>query len=289
MVDPTARIDPDVLAAALRDVEGVELDLSTEDGVKTGAKLVERLMSNTESAERLLDAVARHADVALSAERPFPETYGAAAQAEGNHPSIPSLDVPPIGSPEFEAFMAVPASADELGPENVPNGTMPTANPSELGFASEVAPPPPWGDVDVVLRGVQRLLEVRLRAPHTFKQRIQAALDVLMDRSVAREWDALAMPKARNRFVVQLKREKNLWLWDSIAAGDSLYVMVIADGNLTFKGRLPLSNPPAARQLLENVFSSEPMVGVRTLHALRIAMTGGASVPRSALDAVRDS
>jgi hypothetical protein len=52
----------------------------------------------------------------------------------------------------------------------------------------------------------------------------------------------VAVPLARSRFVVQLKRDNARWRWESIAAGDSLYVLVIADGKLAFKERLPLKD-----------------------------------------------
>jgi len=106
MADATVRIEPDVLAAALRDIEGVEVDLSTQEGARAGALMVERLLADPESAEKLLSAVERRAEAVGRAPTKFPDVYGPVETVASTSPQDASLAVPPIGSAEFDAYMA---------------------------------------------------------------------------------------------------------------------------------------------------------------------------------------
>lgn len=278
MADATVRIEPDVLAAALREVEGVVVDPSTEEGARAGALIIERLLADPESAEKLLSAVERHAEAGADVATKFPDVYDPVETVDSTSTRGVSRAAPPIGSAEFDAYM------DETAPELVTEDeesaitAMPVAEPRELGFAVDAAAPPPRAEVDAALRDAQRLFEVKLQGPHTFRTRFKAAVDVLMDRG-EREWDVVALPLARNRFVVQLKRQNERWRWESIAAGDWLYVLVVTDGRLAFKDRLSLTDLDATKERLEAAFASEPSAGARTLRALRLAMTGPAGLP----------
>lgn len=58
MAHPSS-IDPALLAAALREVAGIEVDPSTDTGAIEASRHVRRLMSDKRSLRRLLEVVAR--------------------------------------------------------------------------------------------------------------------------------------------------------------------------------------------------------------------------------------
>jgi hypothetical protein len=283
MEDAIARIDPQVLAAALRDVEGVSLDPSSEEGAKEAAQRVERLMSDTKTEKQLLDAIERHTDSALSTDAPFPSEYSQVETIPSTQAQNSALDVPPVGSAEFEAYIAAPADRKKIvAKEFEIDSGLPLASPSELGFpsdATEEIEPLPRYEVDAVVREAQRVFE-RKQLKHSFTERFRVAVDALRNR-LSPNWVSMITPMAaRNRYVVDVRRLDAHWHWDSVLVGRHLYVVMSADGKQTLRMRLPLSDSATTTHRLETVFADEPTAGAETLRALRIAMIGSAGAAR---------
>ena len=97
-------IDPALLAAALREVAGIELDTSTDAGAMEASRHVRQLMGNKRELQRLLEVVVRlETKVAgLDVEREV--TFGPVVTCSGTFADGPMV-APPIGSEEFEHFM----------------------------------------------------------------------------------------------------------------------------------------------------------------------------------------
>jgi hypothetical protein len=280
-MDAIVRIDPKVLAAALLDVEGVSLDPSDEDGAKDAAQRVERLMSDTRTEKQLLDAIERHTDSALINDDPFPSEYSQVGTIPSTQAHNSALDVPPIGSAEFEAYMAAPDDRKNIVAKEV-EINFPLASPSELGFPSEATEeiePLPSYEVDAVVREAQRVFE-RRQLKQSFRERFRVAVDALRNR-LSPNWVSMITPMvARNRYVVDVRRLDAHWHWDSVLVGRHLYVVMSAEGRQALRMRLPLSDSAATTRRLETVFADEPTAGAETLRALRIAMIGSAAAAR---------
>lgn len=103
MVDVVAQIPPQMLAAALRDLVGEEVDPNTEQGRQRSTELLQGLLANHESSRRLVDALQRHGAASLADAPALPKRYGRMATAPKRLPRDPLLDVPPMGSAEFDA------------------------------------------------------------------------------------------------------------------------------------------------------------------------------------------
>ena len=97
-------IDPALLAAALREVAGIEVDLSTEMGAMEASRHVGRLMRRKGSLRRLLEVMIRLATEASGACANADGTLGPVATSSEVFPDLP-LSAPPIGSEEFEQYM----------------------------------------------------------------------------------------------------------------------------------------------------------------------------------------
>lgn len=110
--DFAAGIDPAILAAALREVEGVELDPSTESGAVAAGLIVQRLMQDEESLRRLLDVLVRLAEEA-SGVIDFPQEFGPVVTSSAVIPDLP-MAAPPIGSEEFEQYIDELVRLDKL-------------------------------------------------------------------------------------------------------------------------------------------------------------------------------
>lgn len=105
MADAVAKIPLRILAAALRDLAGEELDPDTEQGCQRSVELLQGLLANRDSTRRLIDALQRHGAANLGAALTLPERYGRMITASERLPRDPQLDMPPTGSAEFEAFV----------------------------------------------------------------------------------------------------------------------------------------------------------------------------------------
>lgn len=97
-------IDPALLAAALREVAGIEVDPSTDAGAIEASRQVARLMRNKRSLQRLLKVVVRLETKAARLDDEGEVTFGPVVTCRGTFPASP-MAVPPIGSEEFERFI----------------------------------------------------------------------------------------------------------------------------------------------------------------------------------------
>lgn len=111
--DFTARIDPAILAAALREVEGVELDPSTESGAIAAGLIVQRMLQDEHSLQRLLEVLVRLEEAALGDSIDYPQEFGPVATSSEVFPDL-RMGAPPIGSEEFEQYMDELVRLDEL-------------------------------------------------------------------------------------------------------------------------------------------------------------------------------
>lgn len=102
--DFAARIDPAILAAALREAEGVEVDPSTQSGAVAAALIVQRVMQDEDALQRLLDVLVRLDETASGESMDYPQEYGPVATSSQVFPDLP-MGAPPIGSEEFEQFI----------------------------------------------------------------------------------------------------------------------------------------------------------------------------------------
>ena len=132
MVDPIAKVPAPVLAAALRDVAGVVIDVATPSGQAEAAREVQRLMSEKVTAEQLLDSLERHG-AAETLRHDLRMTYGPVALAENCLASDGWNEEPPVGSADFEAFVT------NEGRQNADSAELVT--PRTLGFEEEHVEP----------------------------------------------------------------------------------------------------------------------------------------------------
>lgn len=97
-------IDPALLAVALQEVAGVEVDPSTDAGAIEASRHVARLMRNKRSLRRLLEVVVRLETKATGVDDENEVTFGPVVTCSGTFPASP-MAAPPIGSEEFERFI----------------------------------------------------------------------------------------------------------------------------------------------------------------------------------------
>lgn len=127
--DSTARIDPAILAAALREVEGVDLDPSTDSGAIAAGLIVQRVLQDKDSMQRLLDVVLRLEMEALGDSIDYPQEFGPVVTSSEAFPDL-LMATPPIGSEEFEQYMDELVQSDELRSSAKATNTR-TGEPSE--------------------------------------------------------------------------------------------------------------------------------------------------------------
>lgn len=96
-------IDPALLATALQEVAGVEVDPSTDAGAMEAALHVARLMRRKRSLRRLLEVVVRLETKAAGVDDESEVTFGPVVTCSGTFPDLPAAD--PIGSVEFERYV----------------------------------------------------------------------------------------------------------------------------------------------------------------------------------------
>ena len=108
-----SEIDPAVLAAALREVAGIDVDPSTEMGAMEASSHVGRLMRRKGSLRRLLDVMVRLATEASGARADTEEALGPVATSSEVFPDL-LMAAPPIGSEEFEQYMDQLVRLEEL-------------------------------------------------------------------------------------------------------------------------------------------------------------------------------
>ncbi len=101
MAEPTNRIDPELLAEALRDVVGEGAEGALLEGTQSVAHLVRRLLANPQLARELLAAISARAIKRRFEDEP-PLEFGQVATDSGTY-ADPPLMLDPVGSPEFEA------------------------------------------------------------------------------------------------------------------------------------------------------------------------------------------
>jgi len=101
MTEPTSRIDPEVLAEALREVVGAQAEQALREGPMSVAELARRLLGDPSSGRRLLGAVTARS-IARRTEREPPVEFGPVTTDSGTYADPPFM-LDPIGSPEFEA------------------------------------------------------------------------------------------------------------------------------------------------------------------------------------------
>jgi len=270
MSDAIARIDPSVLSKALRDVEGVRLDLSTEEGAHQASEIVGRLLGSPESEAQLLAAIGKYADPMLEAGEPLPTRYDAIKTTSPRVSSDPAALAPPIGSAEFDTYVdSSSADASEAGLADLQ-----VATPKDLGFeGDEGAAPPSTALVEGILRTAQRELEAldleKQRHSHSFLSRWL--------KKKRPEPGTFARVVARNRFTVLVSIDNaRMVSWDHVTSGGFLYLKLMKRGKLAFRGKVPLADKAAVNQRLADVFADEPSVGAATLHAVRLAMSQAA-------------
>lgn len=105
-------IDPALLASALREVAGIEVDPLTDAGAMEASRHVRRLMRNKRSLQRLLDVVVRLEIEAAGVDDGSEATFGPVVTCSGTFSGSP-MAAPPIGSEEFEHFMDELVKANE--------------------------------------------------------------------------------------------------------------------------------------------------------------------------------
>jgi hypothetical protein len=102
--DLTDRRDAVLLAAALREVAGVELDPTTESGAVETGRVVWELMRDQTLLQRLLAVLARLQEEAADPEAELQWPLGPVATTSEVFPDLPTA-APPIGSAEFERYV----------------------------------------------------------------------------------------------------------------------------------------------------------------------------------------
>lgn len=101
MAELSSRLDDQVLAEALRDVEGPGVEETLREGMPSVSRLVRKLMGSRSSARRLLDAVTARA-IEHRSEDDVPLEFGPVVTDGGTYED-PAVMLDPVGSPEFEA------------------------------------------------------------------------------------------------------------------------------------------------------------------------------------------
>jgi hypothetical protein len=272
MVDALATIPPEVLAAALLEVEGVEFDLSTAEGATQAAASAERLMQDAGSLERLLAALERHGNHVVN-ETPLPATFGRVAMEADALPAASAWLVPPVGSAEFDAFVSEPVPAmDEQG--DLVEATAQPSPPSLLGFDERSIEPVPIAamrEFDSIFLDVQR--QLRLRARKTSRQGFWERLSTLFSPAPPVDPPLHFTSKAVRNFttVTAHQGSSTKILLQSIASGEVLFVQVRINGAIKMKDRITLADRRTAVQRFTEVLAEEAEVGAEAVHALRDA------------------
>lgn len=126
--DLTNRRDAALLAAALREVTGVELDPTTEAGAVETGRVVWDLMQDQTLLQRLLAVLARLEEEAAGPEAELQWPLGPVATTSEVFPDLPTATLP-IGSEEFERYVDELVRADrELSAD--PSGAVSLGKPN---------------------------------------------------------------------------------------------------------------------------------------------------------------
>ncbi len=116
MAEVTSRLEPEVLAEALRDVEGPGVESTLREGMPSVARLVRKLLGSRGSAQRLLNAVTARA-IEHRSEQDVPLEFGPVVTDSGTYDD-PPLMLDPVGSPEFEAAIDLMVQFEEQPDES---------------------------------------------------------------------------------------------------------------------------------------------------------------------------
>jgi hypothetical protein len=284
MVDPTAHIAAPMLAAALREVAGVELDPSTPEGELESARVVSRLMADEATAQRLLTALEQLGANAIASAQPVPAAYGPVAVTRPLA-AASTDDEPPIGSADFEGFVRAQAQLQQgLAAAEHELAGQTLATPSALGFEDEPVVPitrPLRQQLDLVLLAAQRRLEADASAGKpSFLQRFRWALS-----NEPLEWRTRCRVIANNYLQVDAVRGSSRVHWASIAANGVLYVYVTTDGKVTLRERLDLSDKAGTEGRLAEAFAAEPAAGAEALRELRNTLVDATATQMTAATA----
>ncbi len=116
MAELSSRLDDQVLAEALRDVEGPGVEETLREGMPSVARLVRKLLGSRGSAQRLLNAVTARA-IEHRSEQDVPLEFGPVVTDSGTYDD-PPLMLDPVGSPEFEAAIDLMVQFEEQPDES---------------------------------------------------------------------------------------------------------------------------------------------------------------------------
>ena len=280
MPETLLQVSPRVLAAALAELEEAVPDPSSSEWEQESARIVQRLLSDEATAQRLVEAVERHGTAQWDAvASTLPARYGPARMASRTVPRQQLELTPPVGSQEFDDFVDASATgASDATVALTGQSAAALATPAQLGFSVEFAEPPaPPAELDALLRDVQHQLE-RLtkqqqhkRTFTTFWARLTAARDAFM-RSEPLHSEVRCRVRASNYFVVQAKVGAAQLDWASITSGENLFVELTQGGHIVFRDQLPLHEHARAQRALTQALATWPDVGVLAVHELRRSM-----------------
>ncbi|ARN21872.1 hypothetical protein [Piscinibacter gummiphilus] len=274
MADALAGIPPNVLAAALHEVEGGEFDLSTEEGARQAAALVERLMQDSDSLDRLLRALERHNSKAVE-QAPLPSSFGAVAmEADALPAATTAWHEPPVGSAEFDAFLSE-SSPDAVEQADVVAGAVQPSPPSVLGFEEASVEPVPaaaYKEFDAFLLEVQRQLKHRARK-EVQREGFWARLHSIFSASPRSDLPWRYATKAISNYTTVAARQGNSTKvqLQSIASGKVLFVLIHVNGTIRLKDRITLADRSRAVQRFTEVLAGDAEVGAEAVHELRDA------------------
>lgn len=270
MADAVAQIPPQMLAAALRDLEGEELDPNTEQGRRRSTELLQGLLANHDSTRRLVDALQRHGAASLVDMPALPKRYGPMTPAPRRLPRDAGLDVPPMGSGELDAYVQAPAEPHRMVHLDLDSANvLQLATPSALGFQEDRVEPSPEAvkrEFDDVVLQAQRQLRARISSPNIWKR--AKCLFV----GPPGEWRVTARIVAKNFVVIEVKRGPSLLKLQSLTSGRDMYVRLYDHANVVFADKLSLADAPRVKDRLADAFAHDVEGGVETLFELRRAM-----------------
>lgn len=270
MANAVAQIPPQMLAAALRDLVGEEVDPNTEQGRHRSTELLKGLLANHDGTRRLVDALQHHGAANLADAPAPPKRYGRMTAAPERLPRDPQLDVPPMGSEEFENFVQTPAATHRILHLDLDNASVvQLATPDLLGFLEDRVEPTPkqvTREFDEVVLQAQRQLLARMSSANFWvrtKRRFVSHLS---------QWRVTTRIMAKNFVAIEVKRGPSRLKLLALTSGRVMYVRLYNHTSVVFMDKLSLADTSGAGDRLTVAFENDMEGGFETLLELRRAM-----------------
>jgi hypothetical protein len=247
MADILEMIPQKVLASALRDITGVEYDLSTHEGELKAAEVITEILQSHASLNKLLEAIEQHGgEKYLTCT--LPERFGPVAMADDAIQADKTWDMPPVGSKEFDDYIETQLATDK------------TLESLELHLVV----------LEKVLRETQFKLKQRAAQERkTFMTRFVAMFKAMSNTTSplfysTKNYPGFTIVEARQGGNMKLKMKSSF-------ARAGVIVEVVIDGKVALKDKISSVYSTQEVTRLTEVFAKDAEAGAEVIHQLRDA------------------